>query len=249
MLRHHSHLQRLFVDAPLRPGEVVETGRAQANYLLNVLRMRDGGQVLLFNGYDGEWLAEVVPTGKKSATLRPVEQNRLQTPAPDLHFMFAPLKQARMDYMVQKAVEMGAGVLQPVLTEFTQLRKVNLDKMRSYSVEAAEQCGVLNVPDIREPASLTDLLENLGAEHTLIFCDEAEDEGTLENRLKPLQGKRLAVLIGPEGGFSDEERGLLRGHDSVIAVSLGPRILRADTAAVAALAVVQTIAGDWRTNS
>ncbi len=239
------NLHRLFNEASLVPGESVAPDRAQANYLLNVLRMRQGGQVLLFNGRDGEWLADVVSQGRKNATLYPVEQTRPQTHPADLEFLFAPLKQARMDYMVQKAVEMGAGVLRPVLTEFTQLRKVNLEKMRSYSVEAAEQCGILNLPDIREPQLLETVLEDFDPAQKLVFCDEVGESAGLVSQLEPLRGERLAVLIGPEGGFSDNERALLKLQKFVVPISLGPRILRADTAAVAALAAIQAIAGDW----
>jgi len=238
--------QRLFVYAPLETGKSIETDRAQANYLLNVLRLREGGNVLLFNGRDGEWSAEVVPEGRKSATLKIIEQTRPQTPPNDLHYLFAPLKQARMDYMVQKAVEMGAGVLQPVLTQYTQLRKVNLEKMRSYAVEAAEQCGILSIPEIREPVGLEQLFDGFEDKRRLIFCDEAEDAASSFESLVTLRGERLAILIGPEGGFSEDERTLLNDQDFVMSIALGPRILRADTAAVAALAVIQATAGDWR---
>ena len=238
--------QRLFVDAQLEAGADIETDRAQANYLLNVLRLREGGTVLLFNGLDGEWSAEVAPRGRKSATLKVVKQTRRQIPRSDLRYLFAPLKQARMDYMVQKAVEMGVGILQPVLTQYTQLRKVNLDKMRSYAIEAAEQCGILSVPEIREPVGLKQLIGGFEGDRRLIFCDEAENILSPLENLAALRGQKIAVLIGPEGGFSEDERTLLNDQDFVMSIPLGPRILRADTAAVAALAVIQAATGDWR---
>lgn len=246
MPRYDFTSQRLFVEAPLLVGAAVEIDRAQANYLLNVLRLKQGDTVLLFNGCDGEWTAEIVPEGRKSAVLRVTSQTRTQTAPSDLLYLFAPLKQARTDYMVQKAVEMGVGVLQPVLTHYTQLRKANLDKMRQYTIEAAEQCGILSVPEIREPIALPKLLDDFATDRTLIFCDEDDETCNPLPSLASVAGKNLAVLIGPEGGFSPEERSLLHDQDFVISIPLGPHILRADTAAVAALAVVQAAAGDWR---
>lgn len=241
-------MQRLFIDQPLQPDARIEPTREQANYLLNVLRMAAGDAILVFNGRDGEWRAEIADAGKRSCTIRPVEQLRPQTPANDLLYLFAPLKMARLDYMVQKAVEMGAGRLRPVITRYTQASRVNLERMRANVVEAAEQCGILAVPGVEDPIDLDRLIDRwqgLEPGRQLIFCDEAE-EGTHPIEILRALGKRpLALLIGPEGGFSDEERQRLKREDFVTTIPLGPRILRADTAAVAALAVVQATIGDW----
>lgn len=251
MPRYEFKMQRLFVRHMLAEGASVEADRSQANYLLNVLRMKDGDELLVFNGKDGEWRAAIRATGRKACNLDLIEQVRAQTNAIDLRYLFAPLKHARLDYMVQKAVEMGAGSLQPVMTQFTQASRVNLERMEANVIEAAEQCGVLTIPDIREPVKLTELLrswDKTEAGRRLLFCDEGEEtQNPLPalNRLSDFKGTPLALLIGPEGGFSPEERELLRSSDFVTPIPLGPRILRADTAAVAALAVVQATLGDW----
>lgn len=242
-------MQRLYIDQPLKAGVHIPADRAQANYLLNVLRMKEGAEVLLFNGKDGEWRAQLLPTGRKSCDLIVTQCMREQTSAPDLEYLFAPLKLARLDYMVQKAVEMGAGHLRPVLTQFTQNPKIKQERMEANVLEACEQCGILNIPQVHEPQKLTKLFEDWDkaeAPRTIIFCDESEHT---QNPLEALDGLEkgtpLAILIGPEGGFSEEERALLKSKPYVRAIPLGPRILRADTAAVAALAVVQAKLGDW----
>jgi len=237
--------RRLFIEQPLAAGQAVETGRAQAHYLLNVLRMKAGDPVLLFNGRDGEWLAHIAGAGKKSCTLAPAEQARPQPPAYDLDYLFAPLKQARLDYMVQKAVEMGAGRLRPVITDFTQSARVNVERMRANAIEAAEQCGILAIPDIEEPQKLGAVLDAWPDDQALVFCDESAEGGDAAAALKTIGQRRIAVLIGPEGGFSEPERARLAARPFVTPISLGPRILRADTAAVAALALVQAAIGDW----
>ena len=245
MPRYDFRTQRLFVEPGLAEGATVPLDRAQANYLLNVLRMGAGDAVLLFNGRDGEWRATVEPTGRKSAVLAVVERTREQRPPPDLYLLFAPLKRERLDYMVQKAVEMGAGVLQPVLTHHTQAR-FNTERARLNVIEAAEQCGILAVPDVREPDKLDAVLDRW-TDRRLVFCDEGEaSQNPLDALASIERGGPLAVLIGPEGGFSENERARLRGMDRVTPIPLGPRVLRADTAAVAALAVVQAAVGDWR---
>ena len=237
---------RLFLEPALAQGARLPLEREQANYLLSVLRMKQDDTVLVFNGRDGEWLAAISVEGRKQASLTLVRQTRPQPPAPDLHYLFAPLKHARLDYMAQKAVEMGAGVIQPVLTRRTQVSRLNLDRMRANAVEAAEQCGILSLPEIRAERPLEAALEALEPERLLVFCDEAMAQASPVAALAQAQPGPLAVLIGPEGGFSDDERTLLLAQDFVVAISLGPRILRADTAAVAALAVVQATIGDWR---
>jgi 16S rRNA (uracil1498-N3)-methyltransferase len=246
MERQDFRKQRIFVEGALSEGSAVDADRAQANYLLSVLRLGETDNVLLFNGRDGEWLAAIEPAGRKKCRLVPVTRTRPQPRPPSLIYCFAPLKHARLDYMVQKAVEMGAGVLQPVLTQYTQNRRLNLERMRANAIEAAEQCGILSIPQVRDPVTLEVLLGQWRGDHCLIFCDEAASDPDPVPHLKPLEGRPLAVLIGPEGGFSQAERELLISHRFVTPIPLGPRILRADTAAVAALAAVQMIAGDWR---
>ena len=244
-MRANFKMQRLFIDAPLAAGAAIEAGSDHFNYLINVLRMQEGGEVLVFNGRDGEWTARLVQPSRKKLILDVVSQTRPQDPLPDLHYLFAPLKVGRLDYIVQKAVEMGAGLLQPVMTQHVQGKITSLERLQANVVEAAEQCGVLAVPEVATPVKLKDLLERWPADRRILFCDES-DAGS--NPLPILQGiheRKLALLIGPEGGFSEEERHLLRSLSFVTAIPLGPRILRADTAAVAALAVVQATIGDW----
>ena len=234
---------RLFIDAPLGAGRHIGLDRAQANYLLNVLRLKDGTGLLIFNGCDGEWRATIQPDGRKSATLRVEEQVRPQPAQRDLHYLFAPLKHARLDYMVQKAVEMGASHLRPVLTRRTQATRINLERMRANVVEAAEQCGILNLAAIEPEITLEALLADWPPGRWLVFCDEDADVVDPVAALQPARGaSQIAVLIGPEGGFDEAERRALVALPNIVRLSLGPRILRADTAAVAALALVQAVA-------
>ena len=237
---------RLFVDTALAVGETVPLERSQSNYLGNVLRLSDGETILVFNGRDGEWQAAIVGR-KRPDSLKIVARTRPQDRLPDLAYVFAPLKHARLDYMVQKAVEMGAASLQPVLTRFTQVSRVNSERMRANVVEAAEQCGILSLADVAEPVALDRYLSQRGVQRLLVFCDEAAD---VANPWQALQGNAAAsngidILIGPEGGFAEEERALLLRQPRILRLALGPRILRADTAAVAALALVQAALGDW----
>ncbi|ANK90340.1 MULTISPECIES: 16S rRNA (uracil(1498)-N(3))-methyltransferase [Rhizobium] len=244
-MRANFRMQRLFVEAPLSSGAVVEANADQFNYLANVLRMEKAAEILLFNGRDGEWKASLAFPTRKRIQLTVTEQTRPQ-PAPcDLHYLFAPLKIGRMDYLVQKAVEMGAGLLQPVMTQHVQGKITNLDKLRANVVEAAEQCGVLGIPAVAEPVRLSDLLDHWPSERRIIYCDEGDAGQNPLPVLATIQERHLALLVGPEGGFSEDERARLRSLDFVTAIPLGPRILRADTAAVAALAVVQATIGDW----
>jgi 16S rRNA (uracil1498-N3)-methyltransferase len=237
---------RLFVSAPLEAGAAVALERAQAHYLTNVLRLKSGDTVLAFNGRDGEWSA-AIETGKRAATLRVAARLRTQTKAADLHYLFAPLKSARLDYMVQKAVELGASRLQPVLTRHTQVARVNSARMRGNAIEAAEQCGVLALPDIGEPVTLPAFIGGRDLGRWLVFCDEDAEVANPATALGAVpQRSPLAVLVGPEGGFAADERAELLKLPNVVRLALGPRILRADTAAVAALALVQTMVGDWR---
>ena len=245
-MRANYKMQRLVVPQDLAAGSTFDISPEQSHYLTNVLRMAEGTELLVFNGRDGEWLARVAAKTKKAVRLEAVEQTRPQPATPDLVYCFAPLKVGRLDYLVQKAVEMGAGVLQPVITQHTQLAKIGIDRLQANAVEAAEQCGILAIPSIDPPKKLADMLAEWDAGRRLIFCDEAaEDAGPLA-ALRDLPTGPAALLVGPEGGFSADERKVLLARPYVTAISLGPRILRADTAAVAALALVQAFIGDWR---
>ena len=237
---------RLYVEAPLQAGGEFPLQRPQAHYLTTVLRLGPGDRVLAFNGRDGEWSAGLAG-GRRAVSLRVHEKTREQTPPADLHYLFAPLKAARLDYMVQKAVEMGASRLQPVITRHGQVARVNLERMRGNAIEAAEQCGILSLPEIGAPMALPRLIAERDPARWLIFCDErAEVENPAAALALVAPRSPLAVLVGPEGGFADDERALLLRLPNVVRIALGPRILRADTAAVAALALVQTALGDWR---
>lgn len=238
--------ERLFLDAPLSAGAAIVLADNQAHYLLNVLRLGPGDRILVFNGRDGEWQAEVSVAKKRSAELRVLTEVRPQSQGQDLDYVFAPLKRARLDYMVQKAVEMGVSRLRPVLTHRTVAERVNLERMRANAIEAAEQCGVLNVPAIDPVMTLERLIEGWEHGRTLIFCDEAGAAEPPLDVLRAIPHGPVAVLIGPEGGFDDVERQMLLARSFVTPVSLGPRIMRADTAAVAALALVNATRGDWR---
>lgn len=244
-MRANFRMQRLFVSSPVSVGAELEANSEQYNYLINVLRMQADDQVLIFNGHDGEWCARLALPSRKKLLLVATEQTRPQTPLPDLHYLFAPLKVGRLDYLVQKAVEMGAGLLQPVMTQHVQGKITNLDRLQANVVEAAEQCGVLSVPEVRAPIRLKDLLDSWPSERRIIYCDEGEESQNPLPVLRQITERKLALLVGPEGGFSEEERQWLRALPFVTAIPLGPRILRADTAAVAALAVVQAAIGDW----
>jgi 16S rRNA (uracil1498-N3)-methyltransferase len=245
MPRYDFRTPRLYLDAPLAATRELALTRDQANYLRNVLRLKRGDEILLFNGRDGEWLAQLAGTGKRTLSAVVAERLREQPPPGDLHLLFAPLKHARLDYLVQKAVEMGASRLQPVITRHTQVARVNLARMRANAIEAAQQCGVLCLPEVAEPVDFAAAAADDG--RLLIFCDErAELQDPVAALTKALAGLPLSVLIGPEGGFAEEERAVLLKRPNVARIALGPRILRADTAAVAALALVQAVLGDWR---
>ena len=238
---------RLFVERPLTAGATVELERAQAHYLGTVLRLNSGDGVLVFNGRDGEWSATLT-VRKRAAALLVGELRREQTAPGDLHYLFAPLKAARLDYMVQKAVEMGVSRLHPLLTRHGQVRSVNAARMRANAVEAAEQCGILSLPEIAPMAGLSTVLAAWDPGRVLVFCDEDAEVADPVAALAAAGRHPLALLIGPEGGFADDERAALLKLRQVVRLSLGPRILRADTAAVAALALVQAVIGDWRTD-
>jgi 16S rRNA (uracil1498-N3)-methyltransferase len=260
--RYDFRSPRLYVDRAIAAGAAVTLDRKQAHYLGGVLRRKPGDAVLVFNGRDGEWRASYSPGGK-GATLTVLERVREQTRSLDLHYVFGPLKHERLDYMVQKAVEMGVSLLQPILTQHTQAQRVNLDRMRANAIEAAEQCGILAIPEIAAPMPFAQMIAARKPDRLLVFCDEGTDAAnpvaTLSaarsgpKAMLPLvmgsdlsKTEPMAVLVGPEGGFSEEERAALLKQPNIVRLSLGPRILRADTAAVAALALVQGVLGDWR---
>jgi len=235
---------RLYVDAPLAAGGQLALNREQANYLRNVLRLKRGDAIHLFNGHDGEWRARLTGEGKRALGAELGECLRAQPPAPDLHLLFAPLKHARLDYLVQKAVEMGASLLQPVITRHTQVARVNLERMRANVIEAAQQCGVLNLPAVGEPVDFAAIAADDG--RLLVFCDERAEVEDPVAALKAAPRLPVSLLIGPEGGFAENEREALLRRGNIARIALGPRILRADTAGVAALALVQAVLGDWR---
>ena len=246
MAVHDFTSQRLFVDAPLLAGAKIAIADEQANYLLNVLRMVEGEEILIFNGRDGEWRASIAAVKKRSCMLEVSELVRAQLGGPDIDYLFAPLKRSRLDYIVQKAVELGVARLRPVITHRTIAERVNLDRMRANVIEAAEQCGVLRVPETLAPRKLEQVIAGWDATRRLVLADEEAAVASPLAVLNALPAAPLAVIIGPEGGFDAAERELLVSQPYVVRVSLGPRIMRADTAAVAVLALVNAVLGDWR---
>ncbi len=246
MARYDFATHRLYVPSALTQDAQVPLEPGALNYLLNVLRMEEGARLLVFNGRDGEWEALVRKPTRKTAVLVLQQQTRPQDMPGRIRYAFAPLKAARLDYLVQKAVEMGAAILTPVLTQRTQVNRLRDERLHANIIEAAEQCGILAVPALEPEIRLDRFLAGLPSDETLVFCDEdaeiADPILALHQR-KPAGG--ITVLIGPEGGFTPEERALAIAHRGIVRLSLGPRILRADTAGVAALALVQCVYGDW----
>jgi 16S rRNA (uracil1498-N3)-methyltransferase len=235
---------RLHTDEALGDDREVQLSGQQAHYLRDVLRLHEGDQVRVFNGREGEWLGSLFKASKKSLVIRCETHLADTTLPPDIDYLFAPLKHARLDYVVQKATELGARRLRPVITARTIVERVNLDRMRANAIEAAEQCNLIFVPEISEPEKLEKVLTAWREDRSLVYCDETAG---VANPLTALQALRLpaAVLIGPEGGFTDTERALLKSAPFVTAISMGPRVMRADTAGVAALALLQATLGDW----
>ncbi|QQA42539.1 16S rRNA (uracil(1498)-N(3))-methyltransferase [Pelagovum pacificum] len=234
---------RLCVDHPLQEGQTIPLSREQAHYLFGVMRLAVGAQIMLFNSRDGEWRAEVAEAGKRGGTLALAEQTMPLRMPPDVWMMFAPVKKARTDFIVEKAVEMGARRICPVQTEFTNSERIRRDRLQAHATEAAEQCGATFVPEVDDLVRLDRRLADWPGDRRLMFCDEAMDgdAGLPEAAPGP-----WAILIGPEGGFSERERASLRGAAFAVPVSLGPRILRADTASVAAMTLWQSKLGDWQ---
>lgn len=234
---------RLYLDHDLGPGQTVPLSQDQAHYLFGVMRRGPGDSVLVFNGRDGEWRAEVVQAGKRTGTLSVRKQTRpLQTP-PDLWLLFAPIKKARTDFIVEKATELGTARIQPVTTRFTNSERIRRDRLQAHAVEAAEQCGGTYVPEVAELSPLDRVLDDWPADRQLVFCDEARI-GAASDLRSVLRGPPAAILIGPEGGFSGDERTRLLAMEAATPISLGPRILRADTAAAAAITLWQSAVGD-----
>lgn len=236
---------RLFVTAPLRLGAEVALDPAQAHYLFSVMRLGRGARLAVFNGRDGEWIAEVTGAGKRSGTLVMVAAGQPQRVAPDLWLLFAPIKKARTDFIVEKAAELGAARIQPVFTRFTNAERLRPDRLRAHAVEAAEQCGETCVAEVADPVKLGTLLDGWDPARRIMFCDETRVARPAAEALGAAAPGSWAILIGPEGGFSPEEAERLHALPHVLPVTLGPRVLRADTAACAALTIWQATLGDW----
>ena len=234
---------RLYLDAPLDAGARIDLDRAQSHYLTGVMRQVAGDAVAVFNGREGAWRAVLVQVGKRASVLEVEAQIAPQCDPPDLWLLFAPIKKARTDFIVEKAAELGVARIQPVLTAYTNAERVRVDRLQAHAVEAAEQCGGTFVPEVAEPVKLDALLARWPADRRLMFCDEARTADPVQTALAQVARGPWAILIGPEGGFSEAEAGRLR--QMALPVTLGPRILRADTAAVAALTAWQMALGDW----
>lgn len=243
-MRTHFTLSRLYVPECLRVGNTIGLPHTQAHYLYKVMRLKQGAQVRVFNENDGEWLAELGELDKRNGQITIIEQLRPPTSVPDIWILFAPVKKSRNDFVVEKATELGASLIRPVLTNRTTMPHIKTDRMRLQAIEAAEQTERMDIPEISDPVKLFELIENWDRKRTLIFADEAGDARPAIDAFKTLKAP-CAILIGPEGGFDSSERELLRAQSFVIPISLGPRILRADTAVAATLAVWQAVCGDW----
>ena len=241
-----SSVPRLFIDAALSSGEMVALSDNQANYILRVMRLGEGSPVRVFNGRDGEWRAAVVPQSGKRASIVPERQSRPQVETLDLTLFFAPLKKARTDFVVEKACELGVRRIQPVMTERTQSSRVRRDRLQSVVIEAAEQTERMDVPEVFDDVPLISALEGWPSSKPLYYCDEAGDARPMREVLSEASDTAAGILIGPEGGFSPKEREWLRKIEHIQPVTLGPRILRAETAVVAALTLWQSCVGDWQ---
>jgi 16S rRNA (uracil1498-N3)-methyltransferase len=245
-LKEAGGLTRLFVTAALEPGASVALDDGQTHYLRHVLRAGPGDRVLIFNGRDGEWQADIALAAKRGVSLSVRRQTLPQSPVPDLWLVFAPVKKTPSDYLVQKATELGAAKLQPVFTRRTIVSRINEERLLANAVESAEQSARLSVPEIGAPLTLEKLLFAWPKERRLFFCDEGGEAVPLADAARAVEHGPAAILTGPEGGFDPAERAMLRGLPFVTPVTLGPRILRADTAALAALAIWQSVSGDFR---
>jgi 16S rRNA (uracil1498-N3)-methyltransferase len=246
MPRYDFQGPRLYVSGDLNAGEEAGLGDEAIHYLRNVLRLEAGAGLLVFNGRDGEWRAEITASSKREVRIKILDQARPQPSAGAIHYAFAPVKHARLDFMVQKAVELGAGRLTPVVTQHTQVSRVNAERMRANVVEAAEQCGVLAIPEVEEAIAFPRWLAGIESARVIVFCDEDAEISDPLLAMKDAPTGPLTLIVGPEGGFDEKERTLLLARERVVRLSLGPRILRADTAAIAALTILQAARGDWR---
>lgn len=245
-LKEAGGLTRLFVDAALEPGATVMLDDGQTHYLLHVLRAKTGDRVLLFNGRDGEWQAEIAAAGKRGITLMVRACTAPQAKVPNLWLVFAPVKKTPSDYLTQKATELGVAKLQPVFTRRTIVTRINDERLKANAVEAAEQSGRMTVPEIGAALALDKLIAAWPRDRSLYFCDESGGALPLAAVARGASTDAAAILTGPEGGFDPAEREMLRAQPFVTPVSLGPRILRADTAALAAVTIWQSVKGDWR---
>lgn len=245
-MRDTKSIIRLYVTHDLTAGAALALDKDQAHYVSTVMRRAPGDRLLLFNGRDGEWRGEITAVEKRSVSLQVIEQTRLQVAEPDVWLVFAPIKRARLDFIAQKATELGASVLQPIFTRRTIVDRVKGERMAANAVEAAEQCERLTVPVCNEPLTLQALLADWPSDRRILFCDEALDGKPAHEALQGQQKGPWAIFIGPEGGFDDTERDLIKSQPGTLTVSLGPRLLRADTAAMAALTLFQSALGDWR---
>ncbi|MBP7001914.1 16S rRNA (uracil(1498)-N(3))-methyltransferase [Amaricoccus sp.] len=237
---------RLFVEADLGPGAEVPLTAEQAHYLFTVMRLGPGDPVAVFNGRDGEWIAEARPAGRRGGSLTARRPGQPQRRPPDLWLLFAPIRKARTDFIVEKAAELGCARVAPVLTRFTNAERVRPDRLRAHAIEAAEQCGETWVPEVAGPVRLDAALDAWDPARRLMFCDETRDARPAAAVLAQAPRGPWAILTGPAGGFAPEEAARLRSLPFVLPVTLGPRVLRADTAAVAAITLWQAILGDWR---
>lgn len=245
MTKENHKLPRLYVTDEITVDQAIPMNQEQWHYIRNVMRLVDGAKIMIFNGKDGEWLASLNYETKKRLVLMPVEQTKPQPQAAKLLYAFAPLKKGRLDYMIQKATELGVSHMQPVLTEYTDNHKIKLEKLEANAIEAAEQCTMLSIPTILKPQKFEAFIEQYAKTHQIIFCDERAKIDSPISLIARLKNQEICVLIGPEGGFSAAERNVLLALTNIHAISLGPRIMRADTAAVAALTLVQATIGDW----
>ncbi len=244
MIKHT--IKHIYITSDIQENVAVSLGKEQTHYLKNVMRMKLSDNIYIFNGKHGLWEGEIVSLAKKSCDILPVKQLKEQLDEPDIWLIFAPVKNVRIDFIAQKATELGVSVLQPVITQNTIVSRVNIDRLRSNAIEASEQCERLTVPPVHEPIKLQNMINSWDTERNIMLCDESGEGGTIANILSSKKrGDKWAILIGPEGGFSQEELATLRKLPYVTSVGLGPRILRADTAAIAALSCWQEHLGDW----
>ena len=240
-----SHIARIYTPEPLVEGQEISLPAGQSRYLTRVMRLETGATVRVFNGAHGEWRCSLAGS-PKSVVLVPQDQTRMQVSGPDLTLLFAPIKKARTDFIVEKATELGVRSIQPVFTDYCQTHRVRVDRFESLAIEAAEQTERMDVPSVHEARALPKVLSEWESNRPLIFCDESAEASPMETYSKQLHEKPAAILIGPEGGFSPKEREMLRSLDFVMPITLGPRILRAETAVVSALTLWQSLVGDWQ---